>query len=81
MNLKLPEKDDDTSQGQALSDIMERECSCSLQEQDLKMVTLASKRRAEEAQLSAATNSKKKRCDDAAIQDECKKGVILLPKI
>ena len=84
MKFKLHKKDDGISQTEALSDSKEHECS--LREQGLRIATLESKLRAKEALLAAAMNSKKKRCDDAAIQAnylavaECKKMLILLCK-
>ena len=64
--LKLHKKDDDTSQTEALDDSSELERS--LRTRDLRIATLESKLRAKEAQLIAAMNPRKKRCDDAAIQ-------------
>ena len=66
MNLKLHKKDDDTFQTEAISDSQKSEHN--FQAQGLRIATLESKLRAKEAQLIAAMNPRKKRCDDAAIQ-------------
>ena len=85
VNLQLHKKDDGPSQTEALG--KSRELQQSIQERDLRIVTRGSKRKAEEAQLIATMNPKKKKYDDAAVQAnyltvaECKKLLSLLANL